>query len=158
VLTDAEWREAYRHLLAHLSDHGVDPSLLLEMQRAPAARVVDDVPDAELAAARRDKYLRQMVSEDLDSARTRAPTPREAFLETVSVLYSRLQELPALADRLGTLLDRMPEQLVWLPDASESDFRPEQESFTAADFALIEAEKREIEAALGLLNEVMEAS
>jgi hypothetical protein len=153
--TDADWTAAYDHLLQSVRDRA-DSSLVLELQRAPATRVVDDLSQAQMTFPGEDRLRREMLRKDLDSARTRAPTPEEAFRTSVTVLVARLKELPAISLRLEELLERAPEAIAWMPDASEREFRREEDTFTASDFSLTPGEREQIDSALNRLLKLME--
>jgi len=87
--TEQEWAEAYNHLLQSLRNLQGDGSLILEIQRATTSRVAADLAQEDLD--RLSSEQRKVVREELDMAKNRAPTPREAFLAAVDVLVTRLR-------------------------------------------------------------------
>jgi hypothetical protein len=151
MLSDSEWVEIYRYLLQKLRDVA-DNSLILDIERAASARIEESVSeDSEII-----KQFSRESREDLDPIRLRAPSPREAFAAAVSVLITRLREVPVLADRVADKFNCDVTNIQWYPDVSERDQVSERGSFSAFDFKLEGRDRDQIESALKRLKNLLE--
>jgi transcription initiation factor TFIIIB Brf1 subunit/transcription initiation factor TFIIB len=103
-LSDEEWLELYRHLLAQLQERGFN-EIRAEIEAAASA------PLAEESTPEEEARISRIVRGEVGRAVIRRRSPEEVFSAAVGVLQSRLIELPrvaaALADRLDVSAERI---------------------------------------------------
>ena len=146
-----EWRDAYDYLIARLQEIDADGSVVLAVQEAAASRRTVSEDD-RVATPDGSQALTKAAQNEISRLRSRPPTPREAFAAAVEALTARLVEAPTVSERLTDLLGRAPDDVLWLPDASESDFEAPQESFAAQQLIVPSDDRAQIGAALATLN------
>lgn len=124
-MTDEEWSEAFDYLVGRLGEQGFGDTgaEIQTLSAVPIAVRVDprSFPDGAKLSDRRE----------LGEYSVRQRTAQERFGVALRVLEARLVELPALLDRVSTLIERELATITFEPDLSlEVDFDSEGKSFT----------------------------
>ena len=147
MITEQQARVTLGYLIAQFRERNLY-EVAADLESAAAARLAEEVPRGDL-----DLFDETRKSVFV----TRAPRPGEAFREALTVLRTRLIELPATASRLTTILERPAEEIVFRPDAGQGDISAEDTSFSVADFSISEAERAALERALDHITSTIDA-
>jgi hypothetical protein len=112
-MSTQDWEELFRYLLARLEERGLT-QIRAEIEVAATAPVFEESTPEE------DVRISAMVRGEVGKAYIRRRTASEMFNVAVGVLYSRLIEVPVIADSISRNLKRPPEQVEFRPDTFEA--------------------------------------
>jgi len=156
-MNNEEWRALYLYLLERLAQIQSSPEIQLdelmdEIQIAASVRIHDQVEEVGNGKFERSQLK---LLHELDASTTRSSTAQEAFINVMSVLSTRLTEVPELITQLETKLGRRSSEIIWLPDIDGSEVVTRELGFVAQELQISDSEHQEIKSVLSNLERLI---